>query len=188
MTKLPSQTRTLRTFYDKRTEEVRGFFDKLPTLLDADLGIDIILAYTFFSLESGQRLVLFSGARKRHRTDSSLTWQAIETHDLKRKDFQNLFKLLYGFQISKDAHDLLKQAEDTRDALMHGQNVSTRQMIQAISKVLRYCEEMNKKIFSKSDCKFKPFTGDRRGFTGSAGSFDKSTSRWVLKGMGFNIS
>ncbi|MDH5542032.1 MAG: hypothetical protein OEY64_03610 [Nitrospinota bacterium] len=180
----PTRTDGLRTYFGNKSDYVRNFFEKVPVLIDSSLGIDIVLAYVFFRLEYGQRLILYSGVRKLHKTNSELTWDAIETHDLKRKDFMNLFKIIYGFPIKKYAKDDLKIAEKFRDYLMHGKDIKTTQMIEAIGRVLDYSSKINEQVDQK--CGFKPFS-NLRGLTGAGKSLDKSTSRWVLKGMGFNL-
>jgi hypothetical protein len=51
--------------------------------------------------------------------------------------------------------------------------------------VIEYAEALNEDI--EEIAGFSPF-GDLRGFKGRAEPLDNSTSRWLLKGLGFNIA
>ncbi len=72
--------------------EVQTFFADLPALIESDFSLNIVLAYAFFRIEQGQRQTLYCGARKLHRTESTLTWKAIDLHDLTREGFQGAFQ------------------------------------------------------------------------------------------------
>jgi len=71
---------------------------------------------------------------------------------------------------------------------MHGKSVSDPDKRKAISLALHYAEGMNRLIAVTKNLGFRPFTGDLRGFIGALGFLDKSTTRWILKGMGFGLS
>ena len=51
-------------------------------MIHSGFSLDILLAYLFFRIEQGQRQTLYCGARKPHKTESTLTWRALDTHDL----------------------------------------------------------------------------------------------------------
>jgi hypothetical protein len=184
---IPGQRRGLKTVFYTMPAEVQSFFTDLPALIDSDFSLDIALAYTFFRLEQGQRLTLYCGARKLHRTDSQLTWKAIDTHDLRRGDFKHLFKTIYNFSVSQVAEKCLADAQSVRDDLMHGRQPEDGRQREAICKVLFYCKEMNELIAVTNKNSFRPITGDLRGIVGRLEALDPSTTRWILKGMGFSI-
>jgi hypothetical protein len=174
--------------YYSLPDEIRAFFSDFPNLIDSAFSLDILLAYLFFRIEQGQRQTLYYGARKLHKTESSLTWEAIDAHDLTRAGFKKLFKTIYGFDLSKAATDYLTDAEKIRDRLMHGKAVTEKEKREAISKVMQYAKEMNDLIAINKSLGFKPFSGNLRGIVGRLTSLDKSTTRWILKGMGFTIA
>lgn len=60
------------------------------------------------------------------------------------------------------------------------------QLRNAIAAVLQYAEEINEQLEKKAG--IKPFCNSLKGFKGRKTPLDRSTTRWVLKGMGFNIS
>lgn len=178
----------MKKLYAALPTEVRSFFADLPALIDSAFSLDIVLAYVFFRIEQGQRLILYCGARKLHKTESSLTWKAIDAHDLTRQGFKELFQTIYGFAVSKAAADCLADAEGIRDRLMHGKGLTDKEKREAVSKALHYAEEMNDLIAVRKCLRFRPFCGDLRGFVGRLEALEKPTTRWILKGMGFTIS
>ncbi|NZA03056.1 hypothetical protein H0I39_17405 [Ottowia beijingensis] len=76
----------------------------------------------------------------------------------------------------------IKKAERVRDRVIHGKQVSDPDMRQAIIDVIEYAKALNKDL--KAAAGFEPF-GDLRGFKGRAQSLEKSTTIWLLKGLGF---
>ncbi len=185
---IPKTRKGIKKLHASSPVEVQSFFADLPALIDSAFSLEIVLAYVFFRVEYGQRLTLYCGARKLHKTESSLTWKAIDAHDLTRKGFKELFQTIYGFAVSKAAADSLADAVGIRDRLMHGKGLTDREKREAVSKVLHYAEQMNELIAVRKTLGFRPFCGDLRGFVGRLGVLDKSTTRWILKGMGFTIS
>ena len=180
--------RGLRNLYDSLPVEVRGFFAEIPGLLDSKASFDIILAYVFFRMEQGQHQTLYCGARKLHKTESSLTWQALNVHHMTRDSFLDMFKTIFGFTVDATTMKCIAKAENIRDRVMHGKRVSDADGREAISRVLQYAHRMNYLIADQKHVGFRPFVHDLRGFTGRLESLDKSTTRWILKGMGFNMS
>lgn len=182
---IPKQRRGLLKTYDAICSSAQKFFFDLPHLIQSDFKLTIAVSYAFFRIEEGQRMVLYLGATKLHRTNSKLTWTAIDSYDLKRAEFKKMFRSIYGFDISKDADKYLIAAQETRDSLMHGKKPVLGKQVEAIAYAMGYVQEMNQLIASKK--RFMPFDGDLRGVSGRRRAFDMSTSRWILKGMGFEL-
>lgn len=183
----PKSKKGLLAFYKSMPREVQAFFSDIPQLVNGGFSLDVSLAYVFFRLEKGQRLALFCGARKLHKTESSLTWKAIDTHELTRIGFRETFKTIFGYELSKQALEDIKKAESIRDDLMHGREVSEAKKREAIALGLDYAKAMNTLVAVTKKSGFKPYSGDMRGFVGRLTSLDKSTTRWILKGMGFSL-
>jgi hypothetical protein len=55
------------------------------------------------------------------------------------------------------------------------------------SLALHYAEGMNGLISGRGRLGFKPFGGELRGFVGRLPHLGASTTRWILKGMGFDL-
>ncbi len=178
----------LKNLYSSLSADVQAFFGDFPALVDSAFSLDILLAYVFFRMEYGQRLTLYCGARKLHKTESSLTWCALDVQHITREDFRDLFSKIYGFPIDDTTSACIKDAEGIRDRLMHGRDLEESDKREAVSKALQYAERMNDLIERKKAHGLKPFSGDLRGFAGRGESLDKSTTRWILKGMGFTLS
>lgn len=170
--------------YEASSEEVQKYFEHLPSLIDT-YPLDVCIAYAFARLELGQNMALYCGAVKLHKVSTDIARTAVSTHHMTREGFIELYKKVFGFDLPKQARDDLKTAEDTRDAVMHGKDTTDERLRNAIARVLEYAEAINNQLASK--CALKPY-GNLKGFKGRAKALDNSTSRWVLKGMGFNLS
>ncbi len=179
--------RGLRNLFDTFNEDVKAFFSEFGPLVESDFTLQVILSYTFFRIEQGQHVTLFCGARKLHKTDADLTWQAIDSQHMTRDSFQRYFANIFGVALPGDVREIITPAETTRDRLMHGKTVSEPLLRDAISRTLHYADQLNR-FLETCNVGFRPFCGDLRGFVGRLESLDKSTSRWILKGMGFGLA
>jgi hypothetical protein len=177
----------LRNLFDGLTPDIQAYFNEFRELIASNFSLEIVLAYVFFRLEQGQHMALFCGARKLHRLDGELTWKAIDSQHMIRDAFHKYFETIYGAALPKDVRDIVQPAEAIRDRLMHGKGTEPAQLREAISRVLQYAEQINV-FLDQRRVGFHPFCGDLRGFVGRLESMDKATSRWVLKGMGFQIA
>ncbi|MGE0294996.1 MAG: hypothetical protein AB7P97_21830 [Hyphomonadaceae bacterium] len=177
----------LRNLFDACDEDVKSFFAEFRSLVDSGFSLNLVLAYAFFRLEQGQIQALYCGTRKLHKTDADLTWTALDTQHITRDAFRKYFETIFGLALPRDVIEIIDPAETTRDRLMHGKDIDEAELREAISRVLHYATAMNRFLDDRR-VGFRPFTGDLRGFVGRLESLDKATSRWILKGMGFNIS
>jgi hypothetical protein len=184
---IPKSRPGLKKLYEGLSGEVKGFFFDIPALVKSNFSLDIILAYVFFRLEQGQHQALYCGARKLHKTESDLPRTPIDVQHMTRDTYCKMFENIFGFSIDDNTLNSIKKAEEIRDRLMHGKAVSEPDKRAAISRVLNYAERINVLIHNKHGCGFKPYDPDLRGFTGRLERLDKSTTRWILKGMGFSI-
>jgi hypothetical protein len=89
----------LRNLFDSFDDDIKGYFVEFRKLVESDFSLQVILAYAFFRLEQGQRTTLFCGARKLHKTDSDITWKAIDGHYMSRENFQKFFDTIFGVAI-----------------------------------------------------------------------------------------
>jgi hypothetical protein len=167
-------------------DHVRGYFAEFGDLVDSRFSLEVLLAYCFFRLEQGQRMALYCGARRLHKTDSDLTWQGIEAQHLTREAFRRFFANIYGVDFPNAVQDVIEPAEAIRDRLMHGRGLDEAETREAICRVLFYASEFNAFLQGRG-VGFRPF-GDLRGFVGRLEALDKPTSRWILKGMGFSLA
>ena len=174
----------LKNRYNAAPKEVRDYFPHLVGLLDA-FPLDVALAYVFSRVELAQNMTLYCGIVKRHKGNAALARKAVDAHHMTRKDFVQKYEAIFGKVLSSGAAASLQAAEAIRDKVMHGKKTSDKEVRQAIANVLDYAQQLNSDVSSLAG--FKPF-GDLRGFKGAAQSLDHSTTRWVLKGMGFPVS
>ena len=98
-----------------------------------------------------------------------------------RDQFRKLFTAIFEVSLSDKTTAKIETAQKTRNKILHGKTVSEANKRNAIVSILEYSEAFNREVSAAAD--FRPF-GSLRGFEGAAQSLDKSTSRWVLKGIG----
>ena len=170
--------------YDAAPRRIREYFTHLPDLLEQGFPLDVALSYVFANVELAHNMALYCGAVKLHRANATLARRAINTHHMTRADFRKKFETVYGEPIPDEIVAELASAETVRDKVMHGKSPAEADKRQALVAVLRYAEAFNK--FSASVGGVRPF-GDLRGFKGRSQALDTSTTRWVLKGMGFAL-
>lgn len=169
--------------YKQQPKGLRDYFSHLPRLVEG-FPLDVALAYVFAQVELAQNMALYCGVAKVHRADSDLAYRAIQRQHLKRADFRDKYEMIYGKPIPETITSLLITAEAVRDRVMHGKGSTDDQKRNAIAHVLAYAAALN--AFTASAGGPRPF-GNLRGFKGAAQSLDKSTTRWILKGMGFGV-
>lgn len=169
--------------YDTSSEDVKEYFEYLPKLLD-EFPMEVCLAYAFARLELGQNMALYCGAVKVHRANTDLARTAVSSHHMTREGYVRLYKTVFGFGPPKTAHRDLKTAESTRDDVMHGKKPGEDRIRNAVARVLEYAEAVNRQLLTKHG--LNPF-GSLTGFSGRATKLDKGTTRFLLKGMGFDL-
>ena len=171
----------LRNYYFSLSKEVKAYFHHLPKL-SKDFPLDVCLSYAFSQVESAHNMALYCGAVKIHKVDKGLARIAVDTFRMERRPFREKFRAIYGGDLPNQLVVVLQAAESVRDDVMHGKSPSADAKRQAIGDVLEYAEGLN--TFAYEQAGIRPFS-DLRGFKGAGKSLDGSTSRWVLKGMGF---
>ena len=181
---VPATRKGVQKHYDARPKEIKTYFDHLPALL-VSFPLDVVISYIFAQIELAHNMTLYCGVVKRHRANPTIARNVIDSHHMTRSGFQERFEVVFGKPISAAIIANLADAENVRDKIMHGKSVLEREKREAIYKALTYAEELNGEVTALAS--FKPF-GPLRGFKGRAKPLDKATSRWVLKGMGFNVA
>jgi hypothetical protein len=178
---VPSYKAVLK-HYAGCSEEVRRFFPHLPQLIVPELPWEVGIAYQFIRVETGQNRAIYGGVVKLHRADAQIANSMLNTLHITRASFLELVETIFERPLPAATIALLKTAEKVRDKTVHGKDVAEPEARQAIVDVLDYATAVN--AFVQSIAKFEPF-GSMQGFKGAAQPLGKSTTRWLLKGMGF---
>jgi len=163
---------------------VQAYFDSLPWLV-RNHDWEVALAYMFIRLERAHNMTLYCGAVKVHRANCTVARNVINVHHLTRDGFLQLFENVIGKPIPDPLVDKIRDAETTRDRVVHGKQVSVAEIRNAVVDILEYAVDLN--AFVSAEAGFMPFN-DLRGFKGRAASLDARTTRWLLKGLGFGVS
>lgn len=170
--------------YEASTEQVRWYFDQFPGLI-GNFPYEVTLAYLFLSTEKAHNRALYCGVVKLHRADSEIADRVMNTHHMIRDGFLELYKNVFGHALSAATVAKIKDAEKIRDRVIHGKDVTAPELRQALVDVIEYAEALNIDVAAIGG--FEPF-GNLRGFKGRGEPLDKSTTRWLLKGLGFAIA
>ena len=162
-------------------ENIQKYFEYLPELIKGDY--EIAIAYLFFKIEQGQNRLLYGGAVKLFAADIEVARNIVNYHHLTRDGFKQIYKNIFNKSLPDSIIKQLKEAEKTRDKVVHGKQVKEDQLRQAITDCLIYAKLVNEEI--KKIASFEPF-GDMRGFKGRKESLSKDVTHFLLKGLGFS--
>ena len=173
MKKIIKSYKGILTEYQSLPEDIQKYFEYLPELIKGDY--EIAIAYLFFKIEQGQNRLLYGGAVKLFAADIEVARNIVNYHQI----YKNIFNKPLPDRIIKQ----LKEAEKTRDKVVHGKQVKEDQLRQAITDCLIYAKLVNEEI--KNIASFEPF-GDMRGFKGRKESLSKDVTHFLLKGLGFS--
>jgi hypothetical protein len=166
--------------FDALPEEIKSYFTHFPKIAD-QFPWDVSISYMFSLVELAHNMTLYCGVVKCHKVDSALAKTAVDTQHLTRSGFKQLFETIFATSLKRATIDKLAQAEKVRDRILHGKKVTEESKRKAVIDILDYSVAFNAEVNALAG--FKPF-GSLQGFKGRAGSLDKSTSRWILKGIG----
>ncbi len=192
MKNAPNRKRLAKRFAEC-SKELKTFFkeDVFLRLIEGTNPLEVALAYLFLQTETAQNRTLYGGLLKKHRAHKDIARKMIESHRLTREEFPKFYKNILGEDLPNGIAGKLKQAEKIRDKVVHGksfvigENNWEPQIREAICDVLEYAEQMNSHL--QEIAGFQPFAS-MRGITGARTPLNKTTTRWLLKGMGFAAS
>lgn len=179
---VPGSWRGIVNIYNKCPKEVRDYFAHLPSLAE-NYPWDVCISYMFSLVEMAQNNILYCGMVKLHKVNGQLARIAVDGHPLYRDDFKKFYKAIFDRKPKQATFAKFEEAAEIRDKILHGKKVSEKDKRKAVVDILKLSELLNNDISQLAG--FKPF-GNLRGYKGAGKPLDKSTSRWVLKGIGFN--
>lgn len=179
----PTYKSVLRRF-EKSTAAVQWYLEHLPQLVKG-YPWEVSLAWVFLRVEQAHHRALYCGVVKLHKADRQLAERAVNGHHMTRNGFNDLFENVFGSRLSETTSKTISKAEHIRDQVIHGKDVKIAAIRDALVDVIEYAELLNAEV--KAHAGVEPF-GRLTGFKGRGKPLDKSTSRWLLKGVGFNIN
>ncbi len=174
------RTRGILNRYNALPDEIKKYFEHFPKLAE-EFPWDVSISYLFSLVELAQNMTIYCGVVKLHRVNSALARTAVDNHHMTRGGFKDLYATILGKPLKKNVVDKIAEAENVRDRILHGKKVSEADKRKAVVDVLEYAKSFNAEVSRIAG--FKPF-GSLKGFKGRGQPLDKSTSRWVLKGVG----
>ena len=164
-------------------DDVKWFFKYLEELIER-FPWEVSLSYAFSQVEKAHIMTLYCGVVKLHRVKSELAKKAVDNFENRDKEFRNLYEKIFGSAVNAALSDTLDQARHVRNRALHGHSLPDREFRKAITKIIDYAAGFNQQCHEIAG--FQPF-GRRQGFKGAGKSLDNSTSRWLLKGIGFPL-
>ena len=181
---VPRSRPGVRNRFFETPEDIQWYFEPAGKLI-ADYPWEVSLAFLFARLERAHIMTLYCGVVKLHRVDSNLAAKAVDRFENRQEEFRVLFANVFGGKFPRSLIDKLKDGQTVRNRVLHGKQVEDKDFRKAIVAIIEYAEEFNQTCFDLGG--FRPI-GKLQGFKGAGASMDKSTSRWVLKGIGLPIN
>ena len=181
--KVPGSWRGVRNQLQDAPGDVQAHFAPAEELIER-YPLAVSLSYMFSRLEQAHLMALYCGVVKLHRVDKELARAAIDRFENRPTDFRALFQNVFGEGLPKALIKTLQDAQDVRNNYVHGKSVNNRDFRKALVAMIEYATRFNNKCDELGE--FRPF-GRLQGFKGAGASLDKSTSRWVLKGIGLPL-
>ncbi len=178
---IPGTWRGIVNHYNACSDDVKNYFSHFPSLAE-HYPWDVSISYMFGLVELAHNMTIYCGVVKLHKVNGTMARTAVNSQHMTREGFKELYKSIFGKALKSTVSKKIEEAEKIRDRILHGKNVSEADKRKAVIDVFNYAEVFNAELYALTS--FKPF-GSLRGFKGRAKSLDKSTSRWVLKGVGF---
>ena len=179
----PGSYRSVLRVYNGCSDPIRNFYCNFEGLLN-DYEYEVSVAYVFLKLEQAYNRCLYGGVRKLHKVNAEIASTIMQKQHLTREGFLRLFENVFSQPLNSDVVKKIKFAEKVRDKIIHGKSVQDADKRKCLTDVLQYSREIEREVENIGG--FNPF-GDMRGVTGRAKPLEKSTSRWVMKGLGFAI-
>ena len=180
----PRTYRDVLKKYEQAPAFIQDYFKHLPGLVK-NYPWNVSIGYVFTRIEYTKHMTIYCGILKLHGADSTLTWNALKRIYMSREKFIELFNTVYGQQIESSILKKLQDSEKVRDEIVHGKYPKDAKIRKTMVDIIEFCIQFND--FVESIAGFKPMS-DLRGFKGRGQPLDKSTTRWLLKGMGFILS
>lgn len=180
---VPGSWRGVRNRLVEAPEEVQFYLEPVAELIER-YPWEVSLSYLFARVEKAHIMSLYCGVVKLHKTDAGLAATAVDQFENTRHQFQIMFENIFGKPIPKRTRKMLETAQGVRDRALHGKNVIDKDYRAAVVSIIEYASEFNQHCSQLAG--FRPF-GDLRGYKGASASLDRSTSRWVLKGIGLPL-
>ena len=168
--------------FNAAPNDVKEYFPDFVELVEK-YPWEVSVSYFFSRVEQAKHMTIYCGVVKKHWCDSALTKQMVNEEHMSRGRFKELFKTVFGKNISKPILEKLELGESMRDKIAHGKAWTQKEVREGLVNSIDFAIEFND--FVQATAGFRPF-GNLKGFKGRAESLPKSTTRWVLQGMGIN--
>ncbi len=168
--------------FNKAPNEVRDYFPDFTQLVEK-YPWEVSVSYFFSRVEQAKHMTIYCGIVKLHWCDSALTRKMVNEEHMSRGRFKTLFKTVFGKNISESILRKLESGESVRDKIAHGKSWTQKEVRGGLVSSIDFSIEFND--FVQNIAGFRPF-GNLKGFKGRAESLPKSTTKWVLQGMGIN--
>lgn len=177
---MPRNYKEVVDHYNQIPDGVRKYFLDLEELLKNSKW-EISISYMFSRIEQAKRRTIYCGIVKKHWCDANLTWILVNKDYLSRQRFYDLFEIVFDKKIPTELVEKLKKGEKVRDKISHGMSWKPAEAREGVVSLLDFSEEFDDFVYELDN--FRPF-GNLKGFKGRKVPLTKSTTRWVLKGMG----
>ena len=178
-------SRIVREF-NELPDKIKEYCSPMERLInDDELPWDAVIAYFFTLCEAAQRRTIYYGLVKLHGCSFDLTWQAVDGATFYKDEFRDYYRKVFGKKFPARLDKLMEAPSKVRNKIMHGSNASEADKKKATLDLIRYTKAYNDELEKVAG--FEPF-GSLQGKIKQKNKLNNSTTKWVLKGMGFSLS
>ena len=182
-TNAPATWRGVRNKLEEAPDNVQWYFQPVEKLIEF-YPWEVALSYLYARVERAHLMSIYCGVVKLHKADARLASAAVDRFHNSREEFQDMFANVFGSKIPRPLRTTLERAQKVRDRALHGKEVQDKDYRMAVAAIIDYAVGFNELCQDKGQ--LQPF-GHLQGFKGGAKQLDKTTSRWVLKGIGLPL-
>lgn len=169
--------------FNAASKRVQEHFKHLPALTQ-DFPVSVAVSYAFDRVAVAHNTTIVAGLVKKYRLNKDVAREIADFQRGSWDEFHYEYQTVFGSVIPDEISDQFAAAEMKRDHLLSGKRVSSTEQGAAVELLLAYADTLD--AFVAKDAKLHPFS-DLTGVKSRSTPLDKTTSRWILKGMGFPL-
>lgn len=170
--------------YKSLDEDLKWYFQELPSLINKGFQYEICIAYLFMQLETARLMTLYCGIKRKYKTDTEVTWKILDANEINWKNFKEFFFNIYHKKYDTNLHKRLEFAIRIRNILIHGGSAKEQDKIKCILNIFDFCINYNNYIYKIAG--FKPIGRLTGVFGASIYNLDGEVSRMVMRGLNFS--
>ncbi|NNE36590.1 MAG: hypothetical protein HKN13_15255 [Rhodothermales bacterium] len=169
--------------YNEATARTKEHFRHVPSLIE-QYKPEVAVGYVFDCASAAHNATIVAGLVTKHKAHRAVAREVAVFQECAWDEFHYEYQTVFGSVIPEAVSILFGEANELRRALLSGKRVSSKDQCGLIIQMLQYADALDEFVYA--DARIHPFA-DLSSAKPRGSSLDKSSTRWVLKGMGFPI-